>query len=245
MLNPNLPNEKINVLVLSPQYSNIINELNKLKIQTISTVEASDLPFNERFHADMQIHNIIGEACFLRNGCSMLKSELETVSPDITILTEDKMLSEYPHNISLNGAFIGDYYICKKSHSNEELLRLYIKKGIKIINVNQGYAKCSTAIISHNAIITDDEAIYNECAKLKTIDVLKISKGSVRLDGYDYGFIGGCCMKLDKSTLAFCGDAKNHSDYDNIKAFCKNQGVELLSLSNKPLVDIGGAVAVI
>ena len=74
MLNPNLPNEKINVLVLSPQYSNIINELNKLKIQTISTVEASDLPFNERFHADMQIHNIIGEACFLRNGCSMLKS---------------------------------------------------------------------------------------------------------------------------------------------------------------------------
>ena len=245
MINPNLPQEKIKSVVVSTEYAYVTDELKRLGISIISSVEACDLPFYERFHADMQIHNIIGEACFLRNSCSMLKSELETVSPDITILTEDKMLSEYPHNIRLNGAFIGDYYICKKSHSNEELLRLYIKKGIKIINVNQGYAKCSTAIISHNAIITDDEAIYNECTKLKTIDVLKISKGSVRLDGYDYGFIGGCCMKLDKSTLAFCGDAKKHSDYDNIKAFCKNQGVELLSLSNKPLVDIGGAVAVI
>ena len=246
MQNPNLPQNKITVAVISPQYNYITTELERLDIKVISSVEADDLPYNERYHADMQIHNIENKTYLLRNSCSVLKKSLVDINDNTKIIIEEKSITnKYPHNISLNGAFIGDYYICKKSHSNTDLLRLYINNGVQIIDVNQGYAKCSTVIISNNAIITDDEAIYNKCKTIANIDALKISKGSVMLDGYNYGFIGGCCFKIDKNILAFCGDVKTHRDYDNIKAFCKNYSVDVLNLSNKPLVDVGGAVALI
>lgn len=245
MINPNLSQDKITASIISSEYGYITEELKRLGISIISSVEACDLPFYERFHADMQIHNFGNDSYFLRNSCSHLKEELIKVNSDAKVIIEKQSISEkYPNNISLNGAFIGDYYICNESHSNKELLRRYIKNGIKIINVKQGYAKCSTLIVSHNAIITDDDDIYNKCKCIKDIDILKTDKGSVRLHGYDYGFIGGCSFKLDKNTLAFCGDAKAHSDYLNIKAFCKNHKVELLSLSSDDLTDIGGLVAV-
>ena len=59
------------------------------------------------------------------------------------------------------------------------------------------------------------------------------------LDGYDYGFIGGACCKISKGVLAFFGNAKAHKCYDDIKAFCKNYNVDLLSLANERLCDIG------
>ena len=245
MINPNLPQEKIKSVVVSTEYAYVTDELKRLGISIISSVEACDLPFYERFHADMQIHNFGNDAYFLRNSCSLLKKEIIRVNSEANIIIESQSISEkYPNNISLNGAFIGDYYICNESHSNRELLRRYIENGIKIINVKQGYAKCSTVIVSHNAIITDDDDIYNKCRCIKDIEILKADKGSVRLRGYDYGFIGGCSLKLDKNTLAFCGDVRTHSDYHNIKTFCKNHNVELLSLSNDALTDIGGLVAV-
>lgn len=245
MINPNLPQEKIKSAVLSTEYGYITDELKRLGISIISSVEACDLPFYERFHADMQIHNFGNGTYLLRNSCSVLKNELIRANSDANIIIERQSISEkYPNNVSLNGAFIGDYYICNESHSNKALLRLYIENGVQIINVKQGYAKCSTVIVSHNAVITDDDGIYNKCKHIKDIDILKAEKGSVRLNGYDYGFIGGCSFKLDKNTLAFCGDVATHSDYHNIKAFCKNHKVELLRLSNEALTDIGGLVAV-
>ncbi|MCQ4022050.1 MULTISPECIES: DUF6873 family GME fold protein [unclassified Ruminococcus] len=246
MNNPNLPQRKIKAAIVSPQYCCITDELKRLGINVIESIESVDLPYSERYHADMQVHNFSETLYFLRNSCSVLKNKLEALNPKANIIIEKACPScKYPHNISLNGAFIGDKYICNIRHSNKELLRLYIENGVQIIDANQGYAKCSTAVVSHNAIITDDEAIFSKCNNQTDIDILKVSKGSVMLDGYDYGLIGGCCFKLDKNTLAFCGDYSKHSDFKNIKSFCKNHGVELIKLSNKPLLDIGGIVAII
>lgn len=243
--NPNLQNGKCSHIVMSAEYPNFIVDIKQLGINVIETVESEELPYYERFHADMQIHNCGCEKIFLRNSCSIIGDELKIFFPKVNIKILDKKFNnKYPNNISLNGAFIGDYYICQKNHSDKDLLLWYINNGIEIIDVSQGYAKCSTAIISNNAIITDDEAIYKVCKKLNSIDVLKISKGSVKLKGYDYGFIGGCCFKADKNSLVFFGNPKLHTDYENIKAFCKNYGIELIALNNDKLIDIGGAVVV-
>jgi hypothetical protein len=66
-----------------------------------------------------------------------------------------------------------------------------MKKNFNIIDVKQGYTKCSVLPVSNNAFITDDISIYNQCVSFG-IDVLYVGKGDVSLPGYNYGFIGGC-----------------------------------------------------
>ena len=66
----------------------------------------------------------------------------------------------------------------------------------------------------------------------------------IQLDGYDYGFIGGCCGFIDKNTLVFSGNVKLHKNYEDIKAFAGNYKVDVVSLSNEMLYDIGGILPV-
>ena len=113
----------------------------------------------------------------------------------------------------------------------------------EIIDTNQGYTKCSIAVVSDNAIITDDVDIYKKCKK--KIDVCFVEKNSVRLNGYNYGFIGGCCGKISKDKLAFFGDVNYHKNSKEIKEFCYKYDVECISLSNLPLYDYGSLIPII
>lgn len=243
--NPNLPYSKCKYIVMSCEKADIVNEIKRLGIKIISTTSSNELPYHERFHADMQIHNCEYKFYLIKNNCSEIGEKIKKIKPTAEIrVLEKQRENRYPYNISLNGAFIGDYYICNKTFSNRDLLLWYINNGIEIIDVNQGYSKCSTAIVNHNAVITDDEAIFDACNKKSNIDVLKVSKGSIKLNGYNYGFIGGSCFKYDKNNLLFFGNANFHSDYENIKSFCDNYGIDIISLSNEPLTDLGGAVII-
>ena len=116
--------------------------------------------------------------------------------------------------------------------------------GKRIINVNQGYTKCSVCAVSDKAFITDDKSIY-QALKSADYDVLEVEKGSVALDGYDYGFIGGACTMIDDGTVAFFGDIKTHPNFRKIERFCIIHNVKIINLAeNKPLTDVGGAVKI-
>ena len=125
------------------------------------------------------------------------------------------------------------------------MVKNYCKEnGIEIVDVKQGYTRCSTAVIGKNSAITADSTIYNALTK-NGIDVLKIDSGSIRLDGYDYGFIGGACTMIDDGTVAFFGDIKTHPNFRKIERFCIIHNVRIINLAeNKPLTDVGGAVKI-
>ncbi|MBE6681807.1 MAG: hypothetical protein E7600_05960 [Ruminococcaceae bacterium] len=145
---------------------------------------------------------------------------------------------KYPYDITFNCAGFGNYLVCNKRHTANEIIRFAEENGINVINTKQGYAKCSICIVSDNAIITEDEDILKNCNS-KGIDVLKVHKGYVKLYGYNYGFIGGCCGLIEKNILAFNGNVKKHPDYKSIKEFCDFHNVDIISLCDKELYDIG------
>ena len=147
----------------------------------------------------------------------------------------------YPYDIAFNCVQIGNKLLCNEKYTHKNIIDFAIKNGIQIINVNQGYAKCSTCVVSDNAIITEDESIYN-AAKVNGIDTLIIRKGYVKLIGYDYGFIGGCSGLCDKNKLFFNGCIEEHPDYEKILNHCKCHGTTPISLSDKPLYDIGSII---
>jgi len=123
------------------------------------------------------------------------------------------------------------------------LLDKNIKEFKRIIDVNQGYARCSVAVIDKNSVITADEAIARKLSG-EGFDVLRIRPGCIELPGYDYGFIGGCCGKLSSDKILFCGNPLNHPDGRLITEFIKSKDIEIITTDESNLFDFGGIVQI-
>lgn len=126
----------------------------------------------------------------------------------------------YPDDVALNAAQLispsrGDMLFCRRKSTAVEIVSLYSDDAIA--DVRQGYAHCSVCTVTERAIITSDDGIARR-AGICGIDVLKISPGGIKLDGYDSGFIGGASARVGDA-LCFFGDPKTHQDGGKIIKF--------------------------
>lgn len=156
------------------------------------------------------------------------------------IVNENFLGSKYPQDVPLNCADTGEFLIADIDTVSKYVLEYFKIKGRYIINVKQGYTKCSVVPISKRAIITDDESIYKASKNL--LDVLYVAKGYVKLPGYDYGFIGGASGKISDNVIVFNGNIKRHPDFSKISEFLKKYKIEAVSLTDEPLTDIGSII---
>ena len=152
-------------------------------------------------------------------------------------LSSEEMGEKYPSDVKFNAALVGNTLICNKKTVSEHILNEARRSNCNIINVPQGYTKCSTCIVSEHTVITSDKPIYNACLSCG-IDALLVSTDGVDLPGYSYGFIGGA-SGICGDNVYFCGDIKKHPDGEKIIEFCKKHGKIVISLSNQKLFDIG------
>lgn len=148
---------------------------------------------------------------------------------------------KYPTNIILNGVSTSHFFIHNTKHTDDKLLTLIGNK--QIITVPQGYTKCSTAIISNNAIMTSDTIIADSMKK-SGFDVLLLPPGDILLPGLDYGFIGGTCGLIDEKTLCFYGNLNKYKYGNDVIKFLKKHNVKPVYLSNDKLVDRGSILVV-
>ncbi len=160
------------------------------------------------------------------------------------ICGSSELICEYPADVRYNACVFGKNVILNPKYCDTELNRIFQNDAeLNLISVKQGYAKCSTAVVADNAIITSDDGIYKAALNNK-IEALKIEKGYIKLEGFDYGFIGGATGLIEKNILAVCGSIKHHPSYNEIKAFCRGFGVDLAELSDKPCTDIGSIIKI-
>ena len=143
----------------------------------------------------------------------------------------------YPYDIPLNCLQVGQYIFCKKKHTSRSVIKYAEKNGYTVVNTNQGYARCAACPVGDSGIISADPSMLKATCSAH-LDTLSISEGYVRLEGFDHGFIGGACGVYE-NTLYFAGDIGTHPDCESIKAFCRERGLELVSLSDEPLCDVG------
>lgn len=146
------------------------------------------------------------------------------------------LFSDYPKDIAYNVLIFENYAFGKEEYIDPTMKKELHCSGIKIINVNQGYAKCS-ACVAPEGVITADDTIYNALVK-NSINTLKITPGHVKLSGYDYGFIGGASGIID-GVLTFFGDIRRHPDIAKIQDFCNFN-----FLDEFPLTDIGTIICI-
>jgi hypothetical protein len=239
---PNLPAGEVSLCLLDARAGDsIVESLKDMGIGIIRCQRCDELYDAVSCHPDMLFHHLGGnDIVAALNASQETLEELKRHKFHI-IKGRYPVSDKYPYCAAYNVARIGDYAICNKKIIDPVLLDCLTSLGIRILDVKQGYCKCSLCIVNANAIITSDEGIYKSLSKYD-FDILKINPGSIRLSGLNYGFIGGASGLIDKNTLAFAGKIENHPDCDSMLEFLSKYDVQTKDLGNGALTDIGSLI---
>ncbi len=247
---PLLPEAKVTTAVLSGEYTKITEALTEIYgINVLPTNKNIDLEPSISNHADCDIVQLDKNTILInKKSYEYIVNYLTSIKGDIlsdfkVIMSENPIKSPYPSDIGLNVKVVGNNILCNAAYIDPKIADFAAKNNIKLLHSNQGYVACSTILLNDNALITDDESIYNTSVA-NGIDCLLISKGSVKLKGHSYGFIGGTCGMIDKNVLAFTGRLNTHIDADKIIMFLNKYNVSYVELTDGELIDIGGIIPI-
>ncbi len=234
---PNLPQGKVTLAAISEEAGESITKLNSLGIKTVKIKKNDKLPEPISSHADIQILHTGYNNILCHEHLFLGESEEKFICTDII----EKAGNTYPDDVRLNCTIIGNKLICNPKTVSKSILDYADSHGMIVINVNQGYSRCSICVVNENTIITDDKSVFTAAGKFFN-DTQFISKGSIGLRGYSYGFIGGCCGKIDKNKIAFNGAIESHKDYKVIIDCLERNNTECIELNRNKLYDIGGII---
>ncbi|MCQ2483703.1 MAG: hypothetical protein MJ168_00055 [Clostridia bacterium] len=234
-------------LFLSDSEPVVVEKLRRLGYDTLVCRPNNDITDSVSTHADCALFSPDNKTYFCEQGNYsnivnyFTKGEGQLINGDITIIPINGIKSPYPDDVRLNCKCFGKNIICNTNYISKEIADFAHFNTCDLIHCNQGYSACSTVKLSDNAAITDDSSVYNTLSSIG-IDCIKVSKGSVKLKGFDYGFIGGCCGLTEKNKIVFTGSIDKHADAELIKSFLSKHRVEYINLTDGELIDIGGII---
>lgn len=213
-----------------------LRRLEKLTDRAVPLPEAPKLPPALAAHPDMLVHvSPDGLICAPETAAALnaagVRASAGEAGPE----------AEYPRDIRFNCFCLNGALICNEAHTDGAILAFYRGRGMRVIDCRQGYASCS-ALRLPGGVITADARVAAACEEAGA-EVLRIAPGGIRLEGYDYGFIGGCGGMVG-GKLALFGDLAAHPDGARIAAFAKARGVEIVPLCGGVLTDYGGLIEI-
>ena len=239
---PNLPLGRVTHVMVGEKYINLLADpLKKRGINIIPVKGSAELPTPVSKHADMLMHHL-GRDIFVSSKSNM--SSIKKCIPQINLLRcEKEPIGKYPDDVSLNVLRVGKFAFGAKEHVSPDILRYFAGNDVIFINVRQGYAKCSAAVVDEASVITADPGLCSALEK-HNIRVLLISPGYMSLEGYNYGFIGGDCGKISRNEIAFTGVLDEHPDRKKIFEFLEKRKVFPVFLTNDVCFDVGSMIPV-
>jgi hypothetical protein len=146
-------------------------------------------------------------------------------------------IGKYPADTHYNIACIGRTALHRTEFTENTVRGCLESRGVGFINVTQGYAKCSTAVLGARGIITEDSVIH-EKADSPGLESLLIAPGNVALPGYAHGFIGGATGHYGRS-LVFTGCISHLPESSAIMDFIEKNGHDAVFLSRERITDLG------
>lgn len=212
--------------------------LEGLGLEVIKTIECRELDRSISYHPDLVLHPIDGKNLVAApNTASYYRDKLADFGIKIR-LGETSLSRKYPGDIAYNVGRIGRHYVHKRGATDPLLRESLEGEGLELVDVKQGYSKCSLAVLGEDLAITSDRPMYE---KLKALgyDILLIRPGYIDLPGQNYGFIGGCLGVLDENRILVSGTFNEHPDQGRILEFLRVHKKEIIYLNQGGLLDIG------
>lgn len=238
-MNPFILKKRATIAIVDGRIEKEIEQsLVELGLHVIKTIKCNEVEESISYHPDIVISPINYNTLVVApNVFDYYKDILSSFNLDI-IKGEKKLKCKYPHDIAYNVGRLSNIAIHNLNYT-DEIVRYYLKKeNIELINVKQGYSKCSLAVVGENAAITSDKPIFIKLTALG-FNMLLIRSGNISLLGQKYGFIGGTGGSLSINEYMFAGSFSEHPDKENILKFLNKNKINPISLSSKKIVDIG------
>ncbi len=184
------------------------------------------LPDKLKGHADLSFCYLGDAVAVCAKGSYTYYNE-KLINFPITLIEGERAVDlHYPYDAAYNVAIVGKKLFCKKDTTDPVLLSVAEKMGYKIINIKQGYGKCSVCPVDENSAISADMSFY-KAAKKEGIETLLITNDTIVLPGYTNGFFGGCAYMTDEKTFCTKGDINTHPDSDRIKDFLYKRNIKI------------------
>lgn len=237
---PNLPKNPISAVLVDGRINEAaVSFLENKNIRVFKTIPHPELYAAVSGHPDMVFHHLENDIFVAEPSMYDYFSKL---LPNLTILCgKTRLQSKYPLDIAYNAARVGRSVFHNFKYTDPIILEYYRSLGAKLINVKQGYSKCSICVVADNAIITSDKGIAY-AAEQNGIAALLISENGILLSGLSHGFIGGCSGKLSENTIFFNGNLMKHPNAAEIIEFCRSFGVEAVYAGNEAAPEDIGTV---
>ena len=198
-----------------------IEELHRQGIETVLLPPAKNLPAPVASHPDMLIFPAAKEILCTKGYFEVAREALTEISHRANRplrLIDEEYKEQYPADVPLNALVHGGYLFF---HPTATAKAISEATDAIPLPVRQGYVKCSTLPVGVNALISADPSILS-AARRAGLSVLEIPHGEIRLDGYGYGFIGGCASYAPyggTDTVYFCGALSKHPMGREIEEF--------------------------
>lgn len=238
-MNPFIPLKIANLAIVDGRIDEEIeNNLKRLGLNIIKTIKCNEVDESISYHPDIVIHPINHNTLVIApNVFDYYVDRLKYMG--INLIKGEKFLgSKYPEDIAYNVGRLSGAAIHNFKYT-DEVLKFYLKKeNLNFINVNQGYTKCSLAVVSEDSGITADYQIYKRLMSLG-YKILLIEEGHILLKGQNYGFIGGTNGTLCNGKSIISGNVNGHPNKEKILNFFNENKSDLIFLSQKNILDIG------
>ena len=236
---PFLPTRRVKTCIVSCEAGDVISGLEEMGINVIQVKKSKSLSSIVSSHPDLQVLPLGGNRIALNEEQDEVMNELTILG--FNVLQVNGYSDKYPYDCLLDHLIVDGLLFGNSRAVPEQLISLNM---IKTVNVRQGYTKCSCILIDKDSVITDDESIGKEASKyLKNVVVM--TQDEVLLEGYDHGFIGGTCGKIDSQTFCFAGKIPDSVFGDLLRATLKEHGMRYLELGEGALRDIGGIIPIL
>lgn len=190
-------------------------------------------------HPDIQLVNVKGQLFVAPNMSPQIQSFLSSEKYPFN-WGDTTLKSLYPGDIPYNIVVLDQYLLHHIKYTDKKVLELADSLGLKPVHVEQGYSKCSTVVITGNAIITSDMGIEKAVRDLD-VDCLLVREGFVALYPFQYGFLGGASGRVGDG-LVWNGSLEGHPDREAIRGFVQSKGIKNIEFEGMPLVDIGSII---
>lgn len=156
-----------------------------------------------------------------------------------------KITAKYPRDIAYNCAIVGNNLIGKIECLDRVIINYCKEKNINLIDVKQGYAKCSILKLNDEALIVSDISIYNTLKNFKNLKIMYVNSNDIFLSERYTGFIGGASGFI-KDKLYFFGNYKKIKNYNGMIKFIEEEGVMIDTFipDSDKLYDFGGIIEI-
>ncbi len=221
----------------------IFKTIERHNLIPIKTIKCDDILEPVCGHPDMVMHPIDNTSIVVAPNVfdyyySIFKNS------GINLIKGGKTLSRnYPHDIAYNVARMSNYAIHNLKYTDEVLKYYLHKSDISFIHVNQGYSKCSTASISDDKAISSDFTI---CTAIRSLglECLYFNPKNICLEGYEYGFAGGCMGRLDNKHFLLTGNIADETSKNDLYSSIEREGLNIIEASDAALTDYGTIIVI-